>query len=333
MKKGFTILLLLVSAATIQATTWYTTGEGSDWTDANSWSTHPELTEQRGVPSFSDEVVIRHPLTMTLAEQVIFRGNISIVEEGILEIFSFRPAVTFSFEGHLLSNDGILMTNIPLQMPDLQQLGYRTIALGEGSQTLLGSDLILAGKSRLELANASCGATLITGSIMVHGSDAELIGTGNMVAEGGFRIWNDQGEEIIDATTRQHVFTSQMASEMKLYLDVQACAAGHRGMIGSMVPSNDQAETESMAIRPMSLFPNPSNANSPIHIESEGFTSETTVVLEIRTLMGQQVLSHRIRTSSKGKVEEKGAWDLQPGQYFVTIRDNSHLSIQRLVCQ
>lgn len=334
MKKiTLSLLLTVISIASFAANTWYTTGLDSDWDAAKSWSTDPTLIVQSGVPAAGDDIVVRHPLTMVLEATYQHTGALTIETEGILEILSFEGGTEYIFSGKDFTNEGILMTNVPMVVRSQNQIATSTFFMGEASQVLLGSNLSFLGKVDAHLTNGGCGTMIIQGALSVQGTGVHFYGTGGWVAEGGYRVYDQGNVEIDDSAQRDLLMASFMEAGLSLFSELSMCALNQRGLEGTWEPSYDfEVETEERN-NVLGMFPNPQTNGTMLNISGEGFEAEESLSIEIRTMMGQQILSQLTVADENGEVHLSTDWNLEPGQYFVTVKGASHLATQRMVRQ
>ena len=292
----------------------------------------PVLLDQRGIPGADADIVIRHPLTMNLNSVYRHSGNITIETEGILEIIGLGGESRFVYEGTRFANQGILMTNRPVEIRNSSAIGITTFALEAGAQTLLGSDLLLSGHVTLHILNGSCGATIVKGELLVEGERTAVLGKGSWIAEGGFRIWDKNGLEIIEFPQKNVAFTAQMSKGLQLFNEINTCALDQRGLEGTFDPAAI-TKTDSKTHHQLGLYPNPQVSGVPVHLDGEGFDSQEIVMIEIRTLMGQRVHTEMQPADDAGKVLLQADWNINPGQYIVSIRGSHHYASQRMVRQ
>ena len=334
MKKTYFILtLILLTSSSIMAETWYTTGHSSKWNDQEAWSADPILIDQRGIPAEGDDLIIRHPLTLSLTETYQHTGNISILDEGILEVFTIESNTELILAGNEFLNQGIFMTNLPVVVRNQNQLTPSTFTHEEGSQVLMGESLTLIGKVEVSFNNGSCGAVLVKGGLYVTVSNISILGSGGWIVEGGYTIYNESGLSLTNPQERDQALAEIMEKGLALYPDMNMCALESRGLSGTMDPAVDpQSESEDRS-NLISLFPNPSTSGSAVTLDAEGFVGEESIVVEIKTLMGQLIMSRTFTSTTEGNIHTTTDWNLEPGQYIMTIRGANHLATQRLVRQ
>lgn len=334
MKKiTFSLLLIVIAFPSFAANTWYSTGIDSDWNNVESWSTDPELINQSGIPESGDDVVIRHPLTQILESAYLHAGSVTIESEGILEIISFEGGAQYIFSGQTFRNSGILMANMPVVIRSKNQVGATEFWMEEGSQALLGSELSFVGKVNAHFDNGSCGALLVKGALTVTGINVHFYGTGGWIVENGYHIFNGNNVELTDPLKRDQALASYMESGLSLFTDMNMCALEQRGLEGTWIPVNDvNVESEERG-NVLGMFPNPQSNGTSLQIDGRGFEMEESVSVEVRTMMGQQVLSQVSVADANGEIHISADWTLEPGQYFVTVRGASHLATQRMMRQ
>lgn len=334
MKKTYFILfLILFTGSTAMAETWYTTGLSSEWNQAEAWSADPVLLDQRGIPAEGDDLVIRHPLTLSLSETYQHTGNISIQDEGILEVFTLEENTELILAGHQFLNEGIFMTNLPVVVRNQNQLTPSTFTHEDGSQVLLGHSLTLIGKVEVNFNNGNCGAVLVKGELFVTVSNITILGSGSWIVEGGYTIYNESGVALTDPQQRDQAFAEIMEKGLALYSDITMCAQEARGLAGTLDPAVDPQVEEEDSDNLISVFPNPSTSSNSMTIDAAGFEAEEQVFMDIRTLMGQQIMSRTFASTAEGSIHLTADWNLEPGQYIMTMRGASHLATQRLVRQ
>ncbi|MDP5171018.1 MAG: T9SS type A sorting domain-containing protein [Bacteroidia bacterium] len=335
MYKSSLLLLLLVLSVSLQAAnTWYSTGLSSDWSNEKSWSLDSVILDQRGLPGTEDDLVIRHPLTLTLEEAYAHAGNIKIESEGVLEMFGRGEEAVFVFNGKKLINEGVFMTNLPVIIKGQDKGLAIQFIIAEGSQTLLGSHLTLAGKAQLQVLNGSCGAFLVKKELRIQGEDVFLLGLGSWIVEGGRRAWAADGNEITNIVHRDAAIAAQMEIGLSLYADITFCALDQRGVAGTLDTNVDiNADSEAASIKTLSIYPNPQSSNDQVNVEGRGFGDQEVVFVEVRTLMGQRILAESTASNVDGVVSFQTSWNLNPGQYVVLIRGKQHVASHRLVCQ
>lgn len=334
MKKiTLSLLLIVIALPSFSANTWYTTGLKSDWSDVESWSVDPELISQNGIPEAGDEVVIRHPLTQILEGSYHHSGSITIEAEGILEVISLEGGAQYIFSGKNFNNSGILMTNVPVVIRSKNQIAATEFLMNEGSQALIGSDLSFVGKVNARFTNGSCGAMIVKGALKVSGINVHFYGNGGWIVENGYRIFDQNNAELITSGEREQALASYMEKGLKLFTDINMCALDQRGLEGTWIPATDiDAEVEDRG-NVLGMFPNPQSNGTSVQINGNGFEMEESVIVEVRTMMGQQVFSQLSLTDENGEIHISADWTLEPGQYFVTVRGASHRATQRMMRQ
>ncbi len=334
MKKiTFSFLLLVIAFPTFSANTWYSTGIDSDWNNAESWSVDPVLISQGGIPEVGDDVVIRHPLTQILEASYHHSGSIVIESEGVLEIISLEGSPQYIFSGESFKNFGILMTNLPVVIRSKNQVAATEFRLEEGSQALMGAALSFVGKVNAHFTNGSCGAFIVKGALSVTGINIHFYGAGGWIVENGYRIFDQNNIELTDPAKRDQALASYMETGLSLFSDMNMCALEQRGLQGTWTPDNAiHAETEDRS-SVLGMFPNPQSNGTNLKIDGSGFEKEESVFIEVRTMMGQQVLSQMSMADENGDIHLSTNWTLEPGQYFVTVRGVSHRATQRMMRQ
>lgn len=334
MKKiTFFLLLIVIATPSFTANTWYSTGLDSDWNNNDSWSTDPDLILQSGIPEAGDDVVIRHPLTQIFEGSYHHSGSVTIEAEGILEVLSIEGGSQYIFSGKAFNNSGILMTNVPVVIRSRNQVSATEFVMKEGAQTLLGSELSFVGKVNAHFVNGSCGALIVKGALTVNGINVHFYGNGGWIVENGYRIFDRNNVELTNPVTRDQELASYMETGLKLFTDINMCALDQRGLEGTWIPTTDiEAETEERS-NVLGMFPNPQSNGTFVQIDGTGFEMEESVSVEIRTMMGQQILSQVSVADENGDIHLSADWTLEPGQYFVTVRGASHRATQRMVRQ
>lgn len=334
MKKiTFSLLLIVIALPSFSANTWYSTGIDSDWDNAESWSLDPVLISQSGIPEAGDDVVIRHPLTQILEGAYHHSGSIMIESEGVLEVISLEGNPQYIFSGESFKNFGILMTNLPVVIRSKNQLAATEFWMEEGSQALLGSALSFVGKVNAHFINGSCGALIVKGALTVTGINIHFYGVGGWIVENGYRVFNKNNVELIDPVKRDQALASYMESGLSLYTDMNMCALDQRGLEGTWLPITEiNLDTEDRS-NVLGMFPNPQANGMSIQIDGTGFEMEESVFVEVRTMMGQQILSQLSVADENGDIQISANWTLEPGQYFVTVRGVSHRATQRMMRQ
>lgn len=334
MKKiTFSLLLLVIALPSFAANTWYTTGIDSDWNNAESWSVDPVLISQSGIPEAGDDIVVRHPMTHLLESAYHHSGSIVIESEGVLEIISLEGSPQYIFSGKSFRNLGILMTNLPIVIRSKNQVGATEFWMEEGSQTLLGSTLSYIGKVNSHFANGSCGAMIVKGALTVTGVNTHFYGTGSWIVENGYRIFDENNVELTDPVKRDQALASYMEEGLSLFSDMNMCALDQRGLEGTWTPDIDLGVESEDRSNVLGMFPNPQTNGTNLQIDGTGFEMEETVFVEVRTMMGQQILSQVSVADANGEIHISADWSLEPGQYFVTVRGGSHRATQRMMRQ
>lgn len=334
MKKiTFSLLLLIIAIPSFSANTWYSTGIDSDWNNIESWSVDPVLISQSGIPEAGDDVVIRHPLTQILEGAYHHSGSIMIESEGVLEVISLEGNPQYIFSGESFRNFGILMTNLPIVIRSKNQVAATEFWMEEGSQVLLGSALSFVGKVNAHFANGSCGALIVKGALTVTGVNIHFYGAGGWIVENGYRVFDENNVELTDPVKRDEALASYMESGLSLFTDMNMCALDQRGLEGTWIPVTEFGLEEEDRSNVLGMFPNPQSNGSNVQIDGTGFEKEESVFVEVRTMMGQQVLSQVSVADENGEIHISANWTLEPGQYFVTVRGASHRATQRMMRQ
>lgn len=329
----FILILFLFSSTLVSAKTWYTTGNSSNWHDTRSWSADSVIIDQRGIPAASDNLVIRHPLTLSLDQDYEHSGSLIIAGEGILEVLSVAANTELILSGSSLINAGILMTNLPVTVSNHDQLVAGTFLQRQGSQMLLGSSLTLSGKLDVGFENGNCGAVMIKGALKVYAAQVRIYGSGSWIVEAGYMVYTESGTLISDPTKRDEALASMMEKGLSLFSDIQLCALDQRGLAGTLDPlAAPLAEAEDRSSL-IAVFPNPFTTGNDLTIDGLGFEAEEVLSVELRTMMGQQVLSELHTSTPEGTIRLTASWSLEPGQYIITIRGSRHLATQRLLRQ
>ncbi len=330
MKKSFyTLLLVLASSTLFAANTWYTTGLSSSFSDPRAWSLDVLVLDQRGLPASDDHLVIRHPLTWTVEGVVVRSGDIRIEAEGVLELLGRGQDASLVLRGAALQNDGILMSNLAIRLDGQGS----SLELMEGAQTLLGGDLSLGGDARLAIDNGSCGALVVKGSLLVHGEKVTVLGKGGWIVEGGYRVWDQQDNEVVEVFSRASAMAALMQEGLTLFPALDMCATHQRGLEGSLDPLDLIGVEKEVQATHLSLYPNPRSVQDLMNVEGFGFEPNESVVMEVRTLFGQMVTAVEGQSDETGRASLSGNFHLEAGQYLVTIRGSQHLATQWLICQ
>lgn len=226
----FTLVILLISSAAF-AETYYSLADG-DWATASLWSTRADGTGLSGVPTATDDVVIRHTIVHDAGLGYVHYGNIEITASGTYSVGTGTGvSQPYFFAGELFEVYGELITSSDFE----HQLRPGTGGDGTEDGVLLvhetaildiGDDLILNSSSITLLNNAACGDGWCHDDIYFVGPTAQICGEGKFIVPDLIRAWanvDKSSERSAGSDAWQIQLENQICKDFTLYGSKQDC--------------------------------------------------------------------------------------------------------------
>lgn len=227
MKKLFTFISIsLLHAALWAQTTYYSSGQGGDWTDPLTWRLAPGASSPAGPPSPADTVIIAHYVSHTVGGAYTQTGPVTIAAGGTYELISGQGGVDrYTFAGTRFEVRGTLLCtgDFAHQLAGTQGAGllqWRAEAL-----VYIGGDLLLEGHGGLWLDGTACGGAEIYGDVAFRGKGSYAYGPGYVIVGRSLRLWAGS-EEVLGGNEIMTQLAARLSPETQFMAPVDACDSG-----------------------------------------------------------------------------------------------------------
>ncbi|MCB0838211.1 MAG: T9SS type A sorting domain-containing protein [Bacteroidetes bacterium] len=132
------------------------------------------------------------------------------------------------------------------------------------------------------------------------------------------------GERKTDAIATYEL-TSDVAVEEKVYFRLKKVSVTGDILYSSLIEMNIQQQIKTA----FQISPNPTNSNT-IQVKANGFHNSSSVILSIRTLLGQEMHRESIMVDGEGNLIQTVNHNLRRGTYLVVLSSARHQVTQRL---
>ncbi len=217
MKKLFFYLILSAGFFFhLSATTYITTGEGQGlWNDPMSWKA--EENEASGVPTPTDNVVIKHYISQVVDNSYVHLGKITVSRSGVYEILTqFDTSATYNYAGPRMEVAGTLMTS-----NHFSHLGEGELIINSGAWILIGGRMNLESTGGMLNMNASCGGFEINQGLNLAVDQSFVAGNGKMVVWGDVEPYQQIGN--MSYASKNEALTNAIEKGISIFRSSENC--------------------------------------------------------------------------------------------------------------
>lgn len=226
------MLFILFFSQSMYAAHYYSRVDGA-WGTASTWSTSPSGTPiSSTTPGAKDDVTITHSVEFLIGTHYTHLGDIVISASGDLGVMSRTGgAKKFTFAGTEMSISGGFSTTGDFFIGRAKTNDAGTVVFHTTSNVEIGDDMILNAHTNTIINTATCSSGSTLDDIYFVGLDVRLCGTGAFVVPDALRVWDDDGNEITDAT-RLPTIAGLMCDGFDLYSSETNCDSNNPIVIG-----------------------------------------------------------------------------------------------------